>query len=150
MKKVIILILAGILFLSLACSKKITGNEKNNAESEQATNLYETIWILKKINTKIIQVEVGKKAVSLSIDKESGNVNGYAGCNRYFGKFEKKKETITFSQMGATKMMCPSEIMNIEDSFLKALNKVDNYLINENELLLRKGENVLLTFVAVH
>jgi heat shock protein HslJ len=147
-KRNLILIIASIMILGCACSKKIVNTNDAKSENQSAKALYQTTWTLIKVNTKQIKQVEGKNPITLFIDEESKNVNGYAGCNRYFGKFEQKKGSISFSQMGATKMMCPPANMSIEESYLQALNKVDNYFITDSTLQLSKGENVLLTFVA--
>ena len=148
LKKSIILIAASIIALNLACSKKVVDSGAVKSEIVESQSFFQTTWVLIKINTRQIKSPEGTNPVTLFIDEESKNVNGYAGCNRYFGKVEQKKTSIKFSQMGSTKMMCPPANMSIEDSYLPALNKVDNYLISGNELQLRKGETAILTFVA--
>ncbi|MDR0790326.1 MAG: META domain-containing protein [Bacteroidales bacterium] len=148
LKRSLILIIASTMIFSLACSKKVVSSDEAKSENQSNKSLYQTTWVLLKVNAKQIKQAEGKKPVTLFIDQESKNVNGYAGCNRYFGKLEQKKDAISFSQMGATKMMCPPADMSIEDSYLQALNKVDNYVISDTELQLRKGETILLTFIA--
>jgi heat shock protein HslJ len=148
-KRTFILALAGIMIIASACSKKITGNESDKQPPEPAVKLYQTNWVLQKMGTKTIKQEEDRKPISLIIDEESKNVSGYAGCNRYFGKIELKKDGITFSQMASTKMLCPPESMTIEEGLFRALEKIDNYVINGKELQLRKGESVQLVFIAL-
>ncbi|MDR1006428.1 MAG: META domain-containing protein [Bacteroidales bacterium] len=148
MKRIFILAMSAMLMISVGCSKKIVDNNGGNVNNQESKSLYETSWILTKINAKKVQRDEDKKQVTLIIDEESKNVSGYAACNRYFGKVEIKKDQMTFSQIATTKRMCPPTYMQIEDDFLKNLNRVDNYLIQESKLYLRKGENILLTFSA--
>jgi heat shock protein HslJ len=50
--------------------------------------------------------------------------------------------------MASTAMMCPNQTMDLERRYLSQLDKVNNFLINEDgELHLRKDEKVLLIFV---
>ena len=48
--------------------------------------------------------------------------------------------------MAATQMACPEQKMNLEDRYLLTLNKVNNYLIENDTLYLRNDERVLLIF----
>lgn len=72
-------------------------------------------------------------------------VAGHAGCNRYFGSYNKSQAELSFSQMGATKMFCDGK-MEIEDSFLKTLAEVDGFSVSNNKLRLQKGGQIIMEF----
>lgn len=51
-----------------------------------------------------------------------GTVNGNAGCNRFFGPFvERAGHGLEIGPVGATKMACPGDIMEGENSFFAAM-----------------------------
>ena len=57
-----------------------------------------------------------------SISFDETQYNGFAGCNHFFGFFATKGDKISFlGNGGATKMMCPPEIMGFEDDLLANL-----------------------------
>lgn len=77
----------------------------------------------------------------------SGRVSGSAGCNNYFGDYTINNNTLTFGELAATKKMCGEAVMEVEDSYLKALNKVGGYRIQDNVLTLyaKSDQSVLIT-----
>ncbi len=63
-----------------------------------------------------------------------GQVNGTAGCNRYFGSYEIDGEAIVLSPLGSTRMACAEEIMAQESSFLAALPAATAFQIEGEQL----------------
>lgn len=70
----------------------------------------------------------------------NGKVVGNAGCNRYFGSVHIKGRSIEFGHLGATRKMCHEAIMNQENAFLKTLESVKTWNI-EQGLLYMYGES---------
>jgi len=77
----------------------------------------------------------------------SGRVSGNAGCNNYFGDYTTNVNNITFGELAATKKMCGENVMQTEDTFLSAMNKVGGYRIQDNVLTLyaKSDQSVLIT-----
>ena len=59
--------------------------------------------------------------LSITFDSNENRINGFAGCNRFFGSYKTKGNTISFSQVGITKMLCQEEANQIEQRFLEIL-----------------------------
>lgn len=87
-----------------------------------------------------------KRPVTLTIDTTQNRVTGFAGCNQYFSNYTVKRSAIRFSGTGSTKMFC-EDAMNIENKYLETLGYVRSFRIEDNRLLLMKGDSVLLEFV---
>ena len=68
-------------------------------------------------------------------DPGPGPVAGFAGCNRYFGAYEKQGSSLTFGPIGATRMACVDG-METEDRFLKMLEQVRSWKLQGQQLLL--------------
>lgn len=81
--------------------------------------------------------------------KDDGTLNGFAGVNRFFGKYKLDGDKITFAQMGATKMAGPPAAMRFEDKFLQAFAKADRCTFIGNAFTLYKGELPLITLKLV-
>lgn len=61
---------------------------------------------------------------------EEDRIVGKAGCNSYFGGIEEEGESpngLTVGHLGSTRMMCPEEIMAIENRFFRQLSAVTSY-----------------------
>ena len=54
---------------------------------------------------------------------------------------------MTFKTGGATMMFCPD--MPFEDAYLKALNKVEQYTVTDQELQLKGKDQLLIVYVPV-
>ena len=81
--------------------------------------------------------EVGdvERIPTLTLQPEEGRVTGSAGCNRYFGSYEKDGTALSFGQAGATMMAC-AHGMELERSFLSMLEKVRQWKVHDGILWL--------------
>ena len=90
----------------------------------------------------------GKTVITLHMKK--GKFNGYEGCNSYFGgkyNLDPNAGKIQFQGGARTTRGCPGmEIYKQSDLYMKSLNAVRTYQINNDNLLILKGENVSLNF----
>ncbi len=62
-----------------------------------------------------------------------GTLAGDAGCNRYTGRWAPSP---TLGPLAATRRMCPSEVMAVEDRFLAALSRVAGWRADGDRLWL--------------
>lgn len=63
--------------------------------------------------------------------------SGLAGCNRYFGGIKGKgPRDLAFGPIGATRMMCPNPMMQVENRYLRALQKVKQFSFMYGQLAL--------------
>ncbi len=63
--------------------------------------------------------------------EDATGVTGSGGCNRFFGTAELSGETLEVGPLGTTRMACPETIMNQEHRFLKALESVRRYRVDD-------------------
>jgi heat shock protein HslJ len=80
----------------------------------------------------------------ISFDEKSSKVNGFAGCNSFFGAFSSENVTISFSDISSSKKLCPKPITDIENQFIKALKAVNSFTIKDNRLLLLENDKPLI------
>lgn len=83
--------------------------------------------------------------VNISFDAE-GKVSGQAPCNRYFAGWKQNGQQLSIDKIGATKMACP--LLQQEQAFFAQLTKVNNFEIRQTILLLKQGDEILLSFKA--
>ncbi len=144
MKKIFLLTCVAMLFFSCKTHSKFTTSA--SATQQEALSIGNT-WVLKSIKAKKINSSDDNRVVYIQFNTEAKSINGYAGCNRFFGTYEEPQPgKLNFSAMGATKMACPEHEMEIEDLFLASLNRVNGYKIEGNTLELLQNETVLMTF----
>lgn len=72
--------------------------------------------------------------------------SGFTGCNRISGRYSTSDTSgISFNNATAsTRMVCMGDYD--EDSFVKAINRVNNYKVTKNQLQLLDGNDVVLIF----
>lgn len=82
----------------------------------------------------------------VTIAFDGAEVTGTAACNSYGGTFDITESEISFSEMIRTEMACfPTEVMDLEDSFLSALLSVTGVSVTDGVLVL-SGEGTTLEF----
>ena len=97
------------------CSKKLQG-----------------IWELKYFNGEEIPSNKFLKTPYIHFESEEPSFSGNASCNGIKGIAFIQNETIRFSKIASTRMMCVHE--NMETEFLTELPKITKYKIIKNEL----------------
>jgi hypothetical protein len=81
---------------------------------------------------------------SMTINAANRVFSGSTGCNSMSGSFNFSGKDIQFGRtINTSKMNCNDYD---EATFISALKKVDNYALNGDQLELRQGSTVLLTF----
>jgi len=134
----IISLMSGLLFvLFTACgaSKKII---------QPAAPLYETKWLLKKINADGISQEVSTKAF-LKFDEQKKSAGGNGSCNSFGSSTTINGNEVTFKNIFSTKMYC-EEVQKIENAYLNNLGKANRFEIKGNILVLYNDKELLLEF----
>jgi heat shock protein HslJ len=104
-------------------------------------------WVLVSMGPIGSEESVGDAATITLEFTEDDRLHGSAGCNRYFGGYELGAgNSLSIGNTGSTMMMCPEEIMNWEVRYLRALENISSYRIENNRLLLftEEEEEVLV------
>ena len=89
----------------------------NTKNSSTKAFQIEGSWKVVKINNQPVPKEL---MITLNIDSTM-KVNGKAACNSYFSSIKKEGDTISFSPIGMTRMMCDEEKNKWESNYTKAL-----------------------------
>jgi heat shock protein HslJ len=116
---------------------------------DDAGTLADRHWSLEAFgagDTRVPPLEGTEITMSFTGD---GQANGTGGCNRYFGSFETGEAgALSFGPLGSTRMACPTEIMDQETAFHRALEDTSRYEIDRDRLTLFSGDDTgILTFV---
>jgi heat shock protein HslJ len=130
---VLAILLAGLLLA--ACAPAGSGQAELDG----------TQWQLTTINGEKVAEMLAGRAVTIRF--EGAEAGGSAGCNTYGGSYEADAASgsISFSDLFATLMACEDEaVMQLEASFLEALNNASNYEIEGDTLRFFAGEQTLV------
>ncbi len=131
------LVLVSVVFTIASCS--------STNVSTSNTSLDDTKWILRTLNNKKIFIPESSKEVYIEFKSIDSKVNGYGGCNTFFGTYTKTKSKLIFGPIAKTEMFCEA-LMDLENNFVSALSKTVRYKIRGNTLELYDTNNLLATF----
>ncbi len=101
-------------------------------------------WRLESLKGSTVALNSGS-SITLSFDGSTAKISGKGVCNNYFGGYTKTDETLIFSSIGSTKMMCDDNIN--ESDYFNALGSVDSYKVSGGKLSLLNGSKVVLVFI---
>ena len=76
---------------------------------------------------------------------EASRAAGFAGCNHFAGAYTLDGEAIHFGPTASTKMFC-EKTAAIEDKYLAALERVNRWSVNGDELVLSHDGDPVLRF----
>ncbi|TWT64763.1 heme-binding protein [Allorhodopirellula solitaria] len=88
-------------------------------------------WLIEDIAGKGV-VDLAQTTLEVQDD---GSISGNTSVNRYFGKANMEGEQIQFGKMGATRRAGPPALMDQENKFMKAMNQVTRYQVDDRGLL---------------
>jgi heat shock protein HslJ len=88
-------------------------------------------------------------STDITVEFRDGQISGSAGCNGYFGSYEREGNQLTMGgPFGVTSMFCgePEGVMDQEMQYLAALEKSDSFEIIGDQLLITdaEGETILV------
>jgi heat shock protein HslJ len=132
-----------LAFLLLACQHKSVPHTKVEPPGKPLENTY---WKLVQLSGITGNLPNTKK--DLYLQMKNGIVNGFSGCNNFFGSYSFQNDSLHFESMVATKMFC-SKTMDLENNLLGTLAETNLYHISSNELELLHNQVPLAVFVAV-
>ena len=121
-------------------------NQKD--KTKQEVSLEDKKWTLQSygepgnLKDVIVDTEITAEFVS-----SEGTVKGSAGCNSYFGSYELEGSQLSIpGPIGATEMYCvePEGVMEQEQEYLATLQLAESYEINDDELTIHCGNQVLI------
>ncbi|MBE0486273.1 META domain-containing protein [Marinobacter sp.] len=102
-------------------------------------------WQIQDIDGQPVEVD---SEVTIRFAEE-GRVYGNSSCNRYHGGWSAEGSQLEFSQMAATRMACPDNLMHQENRFLRLLGDVQNYRLEAGgRLVLETVNGTRITAVA--
>ena len=126
-----------LFFISTFCS---SGSESTNV-------LINDIWALKSIEGEDYKIDSTlEQQPIIEIHLNDERLNGNTGCNQMDGKVYVKGNEIVFTDIITTKMFCGG---NLEQKFLSALSKVNNYKIEKMRLFLYEDKIEKLVLIKV-
>ena len=134
----VVILTAGAILTGCSSMEKLTSIDTDMVDNKT--------WVLTSINGNPV---VSGSRVTMEIQPsmpDQGRISGKAPCNNYFGGYRIANNKISFTPLGATKMMCQMPAMNQEQKYLDAFPKLDSIEFKPDQLILKnsKGDEVLM------
>lgn len=107
------------LTFALTATLLITGCATTTAPSLPLNATYQVEWIGDR-------PLIDRSHVTITF-ADDGRAHGHAGCNRWFATYQSTGDQLSFSQAGATRMMCAPALMEQEGRFFQALGQVERW-----------------------
>lgn len=128
------------LFIIITTLSSCDSSKKAMAKQQQIKEaLSETYQI-----TQVGNNNLNDSKLIISFDKTSNKVNGFGGCNSFFGSYAIEGNQISFEGIGASKKLCQKEISGLENHFLKSLRIVNTVSIEDNTISFLEDDTVLI------
>lgn len=133
--------LALIIITAVSCnttkktSESTDGSTSSLADKE---SIIQEKWTLIELEGQKI-TNNNKNAIYFNLNPDGNSINGFAGCNTFFGDYNlEENNRIRFSKLATTRMACPENMIE-ESEILKVFELADNYTVNDNLLMLNVG-----------
>lgn len=136
-----LLFLAAFAFTSLDGIKRKADQQQGSSAEQPALDLAGTNWRLADTGGTEIENSGG---VFVRFEPD-GSLDGFAGCNNFFGAYALDGSNLSISSLGATRKMCPELFMDIETTFMNALQNVRSFSISSGSLQLIDDQGRTLT-----
>jgi heat shock protein HslJ len=135
-----------VTFISAGAFIVLSAFVMKKEQPSRTSILYDTKWSLKKIHTDASVEEVNTNAF-IKFNQEKRSAGGNGSCNTFGSSFTINNNTISFKNIFSTKMYCEG-VQQIENDFLKQLEKVDRFEVKDKRLVLYRSETLLLEFTS--
>jgi len=149
MKKLVLTFIVSLVVL-MGCqyNKDLKSMEQVTMSAIALTSINWTLGELNGVKENTTQNEMPVKSMTLHVNDNS--VTGFAGCNRFFGRFVAEDLVnglgkLKFNNIASTKMACMNVEIN-EQTYFNVLNDTVFYQLDDNSLILL---NEALTVLAV-
>ena len=100
-------------------------------------------WVVSEVNGTPVQLSGTNRDAHLYFSPSDKRFTGSGGCNRISGSYTiNNNGRLSFSEPNRTKMACDD--IAFEDNFLNLLERVDRYTVENDMMLLKDGNRVVL------
>ena len=134
--KWILILFSALILKSCGGFKASKSTEKNSLILTQLN----TTYCINTLNGKNVSVY----KLFISFNNNTKQVNGFSGCNRFFGTYNLEGNSLKFDSLGLTRKMCNNEANAIENEFNQALNNINSITQTANSIILLNNNNVLI------
>jgi heat shock protein HslJ len=117
---------------------------KNTISKDALSQLRNKHWLLQRLpDTTLPKME---KQLYIAFDNNGADLSGFGGCNGFGGIYSTDDKGLHLTNIVHTQMWC--DYGPIENKFIKALEKADNFIINGDNMQLLQNDKPVAYFTA--
>lgn len=129
-----------LLLLGTGCTLQ------NKTLSTTNSTLVDSYWLLLSVEGEDLQGPTDTRTAYIRFEANENDINGFTGCNRFFGKYALTDSTVRLSNIGSTRMACPNN--ELESKFLSVLERATSYTTAGDVLTFYAAGKAIATFRA--
>jgi heat shock protein HslJ len=132
--------------IAFVCLTLISCKNQSSSQQKPDASLTNTRWKMVELNGK--PVVTAEKDLVMTLRPEGNKIDGFAGCNGFFGQYTIDKNVIKAGELVSTRMMCPQ--IEVENQFMNILRSNPEYRIKGDTLELLSAGKVAAKFEALY
>ena len=134
-----------ILILATAfCMQFCTMQPATEVADQEA--IVDAYWMLLSLEGENVPAPKDNRMAYIRLQENEDDIFGFAGCNKFKGKYKLTETTLQLSDLSTTRMTCPS--IDTEHKLMEALRKTTAYKKSGRVLTLYAGNKAVATFRA--
>ncbi len=106
-----------------------------------------TKWRLSQLNGAAVPAILASRPVDLQFDAAQHQVSGSSGVNRIAGSYQLAGKRLSLGPLISTRMAGTPEAMAFESAYLKALGRVDEWVVVDGKLELLAGPEAVAAYM---
>lgn len=111
--------------------------------SDEETIL-DAYWMLLSLEGQNVPESQDNRMAYIRFQENENDVFGYAGCNKFTGKYKLTETSLQLSDLASTRMSCPG--IDTENKMMEALRSTTSYKKSGKVLTLFAGDKAVATF----
>lgn len=128
-----------IILLTMCMTNSCASQQEASSQSDE-NQLFAGTFVVNTLYGRPIE----GYDINLKINDRTSKISGLSGCNTYSVPFEQIKNTITFSHVTSTRILCDEEAMKIETTFFNIFSASKQFRIEKDTLLVYDNSKEIL------
>ncbi|MBW7467396.1 heat shock protein HslJ [Pontibacter aydingkolensis] len=113
------------------------------ADDETILDAY---WMLLSLEGENVPESRDNRMAYMRLQERENDILGFAGCNKFSGKYKLTETSLQLSDLASTRMSCP--YIETENKLMEALRSTTSYRKSGDVLTLYAGNKAVATFRA--
>ncbi|MEJ8801653.1 META domain-containing protein [Pontibacter sp. H249] len=132
------------ILLVAACVQACTAKPATQLADDET--ILDAYWMLLSVEGQNIPEAQDNRMSYIRFQENEADVFGFAGCNKFNGKYKLTDTSLQLTELASTRMSCPN--IDVENRLMEALRSTTTYRRSGDVLTLYAGDKAVATFRA--